>query len=154
MEGSRGPHLHSEIYYTPLLNLTTIKLTGWRCGNALDLYSGNACFESRPIHWLFWKISRGFPQYLQKDAGILFWLGHDHRFFPDLFKFIIQQWSYHSMLYWGVVSSGIWRRIFFESQPTFLRKISPAVIYPHEDSWYSFLLETESTPGPYCGWKV
>jgi hypothetical protein len=22
-----------------------------------------------------------------------------------------------------------------------------------EDSWYSFLLEAESTPGPYCGWK-
>jgi hypothetical protein len=22
-----------------------------------------------------------------------------------------------------------------------------------EDSWYSFLLESESTPGPYCGWK-
>jgi hypothetical protein len=25
---------------------------------------------------------------------------------------------------------------------------------PQEDSWYSFLLEAESTPGPYCGWKV
>jgi hypothetical protein len=25
---------------------------------------------------------------------------------------------------------------------------------PQEDSWYSFLLQTESTPGPYCGWKV
>jgi hypothetical protein len=24
---------------------------------------------------------------------------------------------------------------------------------PQEDSWYSFLLETESNPGPYCGWK-
>jgi hypothetical protein len=23
---------------------------------------------------------------------------------------------------------------------------------PQEDSWYSFLLEVESTP-PYCGWK-
>jgi hypothetical protein len=22
-----------------------------------------------------------------------------------------------------------------------------------EDSWYSFLLEAESTPGPSCGWK-
>jgi hypothetical protein len=22
-----------------------------------------------------------------------------------------------------------------------------------EDSWYSFLLEADSTPGPYCGWK-
>jgi hypothetical protein len=22
-----------------------------------------------------------------------------------------------------------------------------------EDSWYSFLLGTESTPGLYCGWK-
>jgi hypothetical protein len=25
--------------------------------------------------------------------------------------------------------------------------------YPQEDSWYSFLLEAESTPGPYCGCK-
>jgi hypothetical protein len=24
----------------------------------------------------------------------------------------------------------------------------PAALYPQEDSWYSFLLETESTPGP------
>jgi hypothetical protein len=24
---------------------------------------------------------------------------------------------------------------------------------PYEDSWYSFLLKTESTPGPLCGWK-
>jgi hypothetical protein len=24
---------------------------------------------------------------------------------------------------------------------------APAALYPHEDSWYSFLLETESTPG-------
>jgi hypothetical protein len=28
-----------------------------------------------------------------------------------------------------------------------------AVLYPQEDSWYSFLLEAVSTPGPYCGWK-
>jgi hypothetical protein len=24
---------------------------------------------------------------------------------------------------------------------------------PQEDTWYSFLLKAESTPGPYCGWK-
>jgi hypothetical protein len=24
---------------------------------------------------------------------------------------------------------------------------------PQKDSWYSFLLEAESTPGSYCGWK-
>ena len=24
---------------------------------------------------------------------------------------------------------------------------------PRKYSWYSFLLEAESTPGPYCGWK-
>jgi hypothetical protein len=28
-----------------------------------------------------------------------------------------------------------------------------AVLYPKKDSWYSFLLEAESTPGPQCGWK-
>jgi hypothetical protein len=26
-------------------------------------------------------------------------------------------------------------------------------LYPQEDSWYSFLLEAESTPGSYCGSK-
>jgi hypothetical protein len=25
---------------------------------------------------------------------------------------------------------------------------APAAFYPQEDSWYSFLLEAESTPGP------
>jgi hypothetical protein len=30
---------------------------------------------------------------------------------------------------------------------------APAALYPQEDSWYSFLLEAESTPGPQCGWK-
>jgi hypothetical protein len=30
---------------------------------------------------------------------------------------------------------------------------APAALYPQEDSWYSFLLEAESTPGPQCSWK-
>jgi hypothetical protein len=25
---------------------------------------------------------------------------------------------------------------------------APVAFYPHEDSWHSFLLEAESTPGP------
>jgi hypothetical protein len=29
----------------------------------------------------------------------------------------------------------------------------PAAFYHQEDSWHSFLLQTESTPGPQCGWK-
>jgi hypothetical protein len=29
---------------------------------------------------------------------------------------------------------------------------APAALYLQEDSWYSFLLEAESTPGPQCGW--
>jgi hypothetical protein len=29
---------------------------------------------------------------------------------------------------------------------------APAYLYPQEDSWYSFLLEAESTPGSQCGW--
>jgi hypothetical protein len=28
-----------------------------------------------------------------------------------------------------------------------------ATFYRQEYSWYSFLLEAESTPGPYCSWK-
>jgi hypothetical protein len=30
---------------------------------------------------------------------------------------------------------------------------APAALYPQQDSWYSFLLEAESTLWPYCGWK-
>jgi hypothetical protein len=30
---------------------------------------------------------------------------------------------------------------------------APAAIYSEEDSWYSFLLEAVSIPGPQCGWK-
>jgi hypothetical protein len=30
---------------------------------------------------------------------------------------------------------------------------APAALYSQEDSWYSFLLEAESTPGPRYGWK-
>jgi hypothetical protein len=29
-----------------------------------------------------------------------------------------------------------------------LLDLCPAAIYPQEDSWYSFLLEAESTPAP------
>jgi hypothetical protein len=30
---------------------------------------------------------------------------------------------------------------------------APASLYPQENSWYSFLLEVKSTPGPYFSWK-
>jgi hypothetical protein len=29
----------------------------------------------------------------------------------------------------------------------------PGALYPQEDSWYSYLLEAESTPGTQCRWK-
>jgi hypothetical protein len=29
----------------------------------------------------------------------------------------------------------------------------PAALYSYKDPWYSFRLETESTPGASCGWK-
>jgi hypothetical protein len=29
----------------------------------------------------------------------------------------------------------------------------PVALYTQEDSWDLFLIETESTPGPQCGWK-
>jgi hypothetical protein len=29
-----------------------------------------------------------------------------------------------------------------------------AALYPQEDSWYSFLLEAESTPGPYAAGRI
>jgi hypothetical protein len=34
-----------------------------------------------------------------------------------------------------------------------LQPYAPAALYPQEYSWYSFLLEAESTPGPYCDWR-
>jgi hypothetical protein len=36
---------------------------------------------------------------------------------------------------------------------TSLSALRTSLSLPQEDSWYSFLLETESTPGPECGWK-
>jgi hypothetical protein len=30
---------------------------------------------------------------------------------------------------------------------------SPAAFTPRIYTWYSFLLEAESTPGPWCDWK-
>jgi hypothetical protein len=30
---------------------------------------------------------------------------------------------------------------------------APTAFYSQEDPWYSFLLEAESIPGPWCGWK-
>jgi hypothetical protein len=30
---------------------------------------------------------------------------------------------------------------------------APAAFYRQEDSWYSFLLQAKSNPGPQCGWK-
>jgi len=30
---------------------------------------------------------------------------------------------------------------------------APAAFTPRKYSWYSFLLEAKSTPGPYCGLK-
>jgi hypothetical protein len=29
---------------------------GWHNANAVDSYSGDAPFESRPEHWLFWLV--------------------------------------------------------------------------------------------------
>jgi hypothetical protein len=29
----------------------------------------------------------------------------------------------------------------------------PDALYPQEDTWYSFLLDAQSTTGPQCGWK-
>jgi hypothetical protein len=52
---------------------------------------------------------------------------------------------------WGVAptfsrqSAHRWR---WDCQP-----YAPTALYPQEDSRYSFLLQAESTPGPYCGWK-
>jgi hypothetical protein len=34
-----------------------------------------------------------------------------------------------------------------------IKPYEPAALYIHEESWYSFLLESESTLGPQCGWK-
>jgi hypothetical protein len=39
-----------------------------------------------------------FPQSLQENVGIVFWLGYD-RFLPHPFQFIIQQLSHHLMLH-------------------------------------------------------
>jgi hypothetical protein len=40
----------------------------------------------------------GLPQSLQENAGMAFWLGHDH-FLPHPFKYIIHHWPHHLTLY-------------------------------------------------------
>jgi hypothetical protein len=55
-------------------------------GNALQLYSTGARFESRPGHQVTWEILRGFPQSLQENDGLAPRLGDDC-FLPN-FAFI------------------------------------------------------------------
>jgi hypothetical protein len=47
--------------------------------------------------------------------------------------------------------------IFLDSRFTdggeVVKNYALAVLYPQEDSWYSFLLEAESNLGSQCGWK-
>jgi hypothetical protein len=51
-----------------------------------------------------------------------------------------------SHIFWTVGSQ-------MEVKLSTLRAGRLAALYPQEDSWYSFLLKAESTPGPWCGWK-
>jgi hypothetical protein len=49
------------------------------------------------------------------------------------------------------VSRGWGSHIFWHSAHKWLQgchPYAPAAFYPQEDSWYSYLLEAESTPGP------
>jgi hypothetical protein len=70
----------------------------------------------------------------------------------------VERWSYPCNRRWRPI--GLWD----VEAPTFSRQLAhrwrwgcqphmPATLYPQEDSWYSFLLEAESTPGPWGGWK-
>jgi hypothetical protein len=71
--------------------------TSWSRGNALDLYSRIAMFESRPGYRLSWQVYRGVPQFLEVNIGIVFRLGHD-RFLSYPLKFTIHQQSCHPTL--------------------------------------------------------
>jgi hypothetical protein len=74
-------------------------LTGCCIGNALDLYSGGAGFESQPGHRLSWqRFFCGFPQSLQVNAGTFRWSGHDPSL-PNPFQFIC-----HPTMWWYIVS--------------------------------------------------
>jgi hypothetical protein len=54
-----------------LLSVRLIYLTGWSVGNAVDLYSEDAVFESRPGYRLSWQVFCGFPQSLQAYVWIV-----------------------------------------------------------------------------------
>jgi hypothetical protein len=99
-------------------------------------------------------------QWIQKDVngsgrGLL-WDTIPSFIWKDLERLF--RWSYSFDRPWR--PTGLWN----VEAPTF-SKISahrwrwccqpyvPAALYPQEDSWYSFLLEPESTRGPQCGWK-
>jgi hypothetical protein len=70
----------------------------------------------------------------------------------------IRKQSYPSNRPWR--PTGLWD----EKAPIFSRQSAhrwrwscqpqaPVTLYPQKDSWYSYLLEAESIPGPQCGWN-
>jgi hypothetical protein len=76
----------------------------------------------------------------------------------SLLRVICKRWIYLCNRPWRPI------RLWDVEAPTFSRQsahrwrwgcqpYAPAALYPQGDSWYSFLLEAESTTGPQWGWK-
>jgi hypothetical protein len=115
-------------------------------------------------------VFRGFPQ-STLSTGILRRTDH-YRFLMVVFHLIIYQSLYHPTLCSLLVDPDIvfnkiypcnrpWRSIgLWDVEAPILsiqsahrwrwgcQPYAPAALYPHEDLWYSFLLEVESIPGP------
>ena len=106
--------------------------TKW-CVNIPDRYLGDACFESQPSHWLFWR--RSFMIFLIHSKHTV-----KRMVMQPLYKPLTDPESSRSLRLWD-----------FETFGTCSGKVSPThwqPLRPWKYSRYSFLLEAESIPGP------
>jgi hypothetical protein len=104
-------HLSDQIF-----DLMMLQRAGWRIGNALDLYTMSARFESRPGHRPSWLRFSWLSSILQGKCR--------NKAKTTSYQFIIRQSSCHSMLYCQRRrkrlyrrSNVMWRHLDIKPQP-------------------------------------
>jgi hypothetical protein len=117
------------------------------------------------IYFPHWLSSRIIQYCTKKSIKIIFhgtYLFMSENRWRWLFKYmILVDLCYYINIIIIICSNTLLKYILmlYYTAPTFSRQLAhrwqwdcqpyvPATLYPQEDSWYSFLLEAESTPGP------